>query len=158
MLLLREGADANPVLMSALKARGLTPIVVRDEPAAMLALAELSERQLGRRVLIVVEPSRWPRVDQLIDAVRGFHRAVHCWQFDAADGADPMLSRLASRGGSSGGDHGRDRHGPVGRIRKRTRPVDRLLVSAPGRELSTREVVTQQELTMLLGPAPGEAG
>jgi hypothetical protein len=32
------------------------------------------------------------------------------------------------------------------------------LVSAPGRELSTREVVTQQELTMLLGPAPGEAG
>ena len=48
--------------------------------------------------------------------------------------------------------------GPVGQIRKRTRPVDRLLVPAPGRQVSTREVVTQQELTMLLGPAPGEAG
>lgn len=46
----------------------------------------------------------------------------------------------------------------VGKIRKRTRTIDQLLVSTPGHELSTREVVTQQELTMLLGPAPGEAG
>jgi hypothetical protein len=156
--MLREDAVANPVLLRALTARGLTPTVVHDEPAAMLALAELSERQLGRCVLIVVEPVRWPRVDQLVDAVRGFHATVHCWQFDAAEGADPMLSQFEMGDEVVPRDQGQASLGPVGRIRRRTRPVDRLLVSAPGRELSTREVVTQQELTMLLGPAPGEAG
>lgn len=134
------------------------PTIVRDEPSAMVALAELADRQLSRRVLIVVEPSRWPRVDQLVQAVRGFHGSVYCWQFDAAEGADPMLSAFDPVRQAGPRDHGCGALGPVGRIRRRTRPVDRLLVSAPGRELSTREVVTQQELTMLLGPAPGEAG
>lgn len=158
MVLLREGVQANPVLLRALSARGLRPTVVHDEPAAMVSLADLSQRQLGRRVLIVVEPGRWPRVDQLVDAVRGFHGSVHCWQFDAADGAAPMLSQLEADDAKTHRGNGQAGLGPVGRIRRRTRPVDRLLVSAPGRELSTREVVTQQELTMLLGPAPGEAG
>ncbi len=158
MLLVREGSGVNPVLLQALSARGLTPTVVRDEPSAMVAMAGLAGRQLSRRVLIVVEPPRWQRLDQLVDAVRAFHGLVHCWQFDTAEGADPMLSRFESGNEAMDGGQGSGTLRPVGRVRKRTRPVDRLLVSAPGRELSTREVVTQQELTMLLGPAPGEAG
>ncbi|MEO0475434.1 MAG: hypothetical protein AAF085_05585 [Planctomycetota bacterium] len=152
VLLVREGTEASSVLLRALTARGLTPTIVHDEPGAMLALAEDAERRLARRVLIVIEPDQWARLGELAAAVRAFHTPVHCWQFDVTDGAVPKLSSLEADAGVDDG------HAPVGRIRKRARPVDRLLVSAPGRELTTREVVTQQELTMLLGPAPGEAG
>ena len=158
VLLVREGVEASSVLLRALTARGLTPTVVHDEPAAMVALAELVGQEFARRVLIVIEPLRWPRAGELVAAVRAFHHTVHCWQFDVAEGAVPMLSSYKGAGGAAGDDEDASGPGPVGRIRKRTRPVDRLLVPAPGREMSTREVVTQQELTMLLGPAPGEAG
>lgn len=123
----------------------------------MLALAALAHGGMARRVLIVVEPADWPRLEELLAAVGDYHGSAYCWQFDRSDGAAPMLSQLETvsyrfeQGPQTGAS-------PVGQIRKRTRPVDRLLVTAPGRELSTREVVTQQELTMLLGPVPGEAG
>lgn len=155
MVLVRDGGARCAVLLSALSARALPPVVVHDEPSAMVALAELAERDVARRVLIVVEPMQWGRVDQLADAVRAYHHAVYCWQFDLREGAEPMLSKLEMRSG----EMPRHEHpSVVGTIRKRNRPVDQLLVRAPGPELSTREVVTQQELTMLLGPAPGEAG
>ena len=149
VVLMREGSDRCAVLLRALSARGLSPVVVHDEPSAMVALAGLAQRDVGRCVLVVVEPSQWGRVDQLADAVRAHHGSVCRWQFDLRDEARPMLSPL---------DAASDEVSVVGKIRKRTRTIDQLLVPAPGRELSTREVVTQQELTMLLGPAPGEAG
>lgn len=158
-VVLMRGRDAGcDVLLRALSARGLSPQTVDDEPGAMLALAGLSHKGLARRVLIVVEPAQWSRLAELLAAVGDYHNSAYCWQFDARDGAGPMLSQLETvsyqfeQGPQVSGA------GPVGQIRKRTRPVDRLLVAAPERELSTREVVTQQELTMLLGPAPGEAG
>ena len=149
VVLMREGSDRCAVLLRALSARGLSPVVVHDEPGAMVALAELAQRGVGRGVLVVVDPSQWARVDQLVHAVRMHHGSVYRWQFDLRDEAEPMLSPL---------DSASDELSVVGKIRKRTRTIDQLLVSAPGQELSTREVVTQQELTMLLGPAPGEAG
>ncbi|MFK7789988.1 MAG: hypothetical protein AB8C95_10930 [Phycisphaeraceae bacterium] len=158
VVLMREGASGCAVLLSALSARGLPHEVVHDEPSAMLVLADLSRRGLVRRVLIVVEPTQWLRLDQLLSAVDDHHGSVYCWQFDNQDGADPMLSQIPrdsypfNQGGML------SESGPIGKIRKRARPVDRLLVPAPGHEETTREVVTQQELTMLLGPAPGEAG
>lgn len=157
---MRQQTPGCAMLLRALSARGLPAEVVHDEPGAMVALADLSRRELARQVLIVVEPMGWPRLDQLLKAVDDYHGSVYCWQFDSQDGADPMLSQMprasyrfdqADRGGEGLAS------GPVGQIRKRTRPVDRLLVPAPGREMTTREVVTRQELTMLLGPVPGEA-
>lgn len=158
VVLMREGASGCAVLLRALSARGLSPEVVHDEPGAMLALAMLSARADGLRVLIVVEPTRWPRLDQLLTAVQDYHRAAHCWRFDCESGASAMLSdMLKSSYRFVQGENGTATE-PVGRVRKRRRPVDRLLVSAPEREEAGRGVVTQQELTMLLGPAPGEAG
>lgn len=155
VVLMRGGEGRCAVLLSALSARGLAPVVVHDEPSAMVALAELAQRDVARRVLIIVEPMQWGRVDQLASAVRAYHREVYSWQFDSREGADPMLSKLDVAFDQAG----RSEHPSiVGKIRRRTRTVDQLLVPAPGQELSTREVVTQQELTMLLGPAPGEAG
>lgn len=146
------------VLLRALSARGLSPVTVHDEPGVMLALAGLADRGADRRVLIVVDPARWPRLDQLMEAVQEHHGSVYCWQFDQRDGAEPMLSQLDGAASQSRRNANRSGSSTVGHIRKRTRPVDRLLVTPVGQEQSTREVVTQQELTMLLGPAPGEAG
>lgn len=145
------------MLLRALSARGLMPELAHDEAGAMVALAGLAERRMARRVLIVVEPEAWTRLDQLMQAVCVYHTTVYCWQFDMRDGADPMLSQLDVSAYHSSLSDDPALVGPVGRIRRRTRPVDRLLVSPLGDEPSTREVVTQQELTMLLGPAPGEA-
>lgn len=151
---MRDRSGPCATLLEALSERGLSPVVVEDVPAVMVALAGFMQRGLQRRVLIVVEPGRWARLDELSSAVRSFHGPVHCWQFDTADRAQPMLSALRIAPDEQAGSE----TGPVGKIHKRTRSVDRLLVSAPGEPMSTREVVTQQELTMLLGPAPGEAG
>ena len=156
VVLMRAGVSSCSVLLSALSARGLSPDVVHDEPGAMLALAGFARQGLARRVLIVVEPGYWQRLDQLVDAVDTHYGAVYCWQFDHQDGASPMISQMPrSSYPFEQGGMGLESE-PVGAVRKRTRPVDRLLVSA--HEQTTREVVTQQELTMLLGPVPGEAG
>ena len=157
-MLMRERESGCDVLMRALSARGLTPTAVHDEPDVMMGLAALADRGAERRVLIVVDPARWQRLSQLVQAVHDFHGSVHCWQFDRRDGVQSMLSQLevTPEGHDQAGD--KSGVGPIGRIRKRNRPVDRLLVKPGREELATREVVTQQELTMLLGPAPGEAG
>lgn len=156
VVLMRGRSGHRETLLRALSARGLAPVIAEDEPAAMVALAGLSEQGLARRVLVVVEPRQWPRVDELTAAARRYHGPVHCWQFVAAGESGPRLSPLACSPEQQACD-GQD-PGTVGKIHKRTRAVDRLLVPAPDQALSTREVVTQQELTMLLGPAPGEAG
>eukprot|EP00752_Nemacystus_decipiens_P015794 g14104.t1 len=151
---MHRDVPGSAVLFNALSARGLSPVVVNDEPGAMVALAELLRRGVARCVLIVVDPSRWERLKDLSGAVRTHHGSVYCWQFDVREGAEPRLSVLDAGVGGSG----EAESSVVGKIRHRRRSVDDLLVQAPGRELTTREVVTQQELTMLLGPAPGEAG
>ena len=157
VVLMREDVSGCTVLLRALSARGLPPQVVRDEPGAMVALAGLMQRGTDRRVLIVVEPMAWPRLDELLTAVDDYCGSVHCWRFDNQDGASPMLSQIQQASYPFDQSANRTKAQPVGHIRKRKRTVDRLLVPAPGREESTRDVVTQQELTMLLGPVPGEA-
>lgn len=151
MVLLHDGAQGCSVLLRALSSRGLSVVVVNDEPSAMVQLSEWSKRGLSRRILIVVEPLRWERVGELAFAVRLHHGSVCCWQFDVQEGAELMLSVLDPA-------LGRGERSVVGKIRHRRRSVDEVLVQAPGGELSARGVVTQQELTMLLGPASGEAG
>jgi hypothetical protein len=150
-------------LLEALASRRVSCRVVHDEPAVMSLFAE---RPAGRRVLIVVEPGRCQRLAELICAVQAYHREVLCWQYAERDADRPRLKTLDQRfKGPAGGAHrvnnsprdGSDR-GPIGRIVTRRRAVDALLNKVPGRPLSTREVVTHQELTMLLGPVPGEAG
>lgn len=152
---MRHEAAGCGVLLRALASRGLAPEVVKDEPAAMLALAGTGRRGVERRVLVVVEPRQWGRLGELVAAVRTFHRGVYCWQFATQADAEPMLSPIEVAPGEA---DAHDVAGPIGVIRRRPRAVDQLLVSGSDRELSTREVVTRQELTMLLGPVPGEAG
>jgi len=153
-------------LLKALASRGLSSRVAHDEPAVMSLFAE---RPDGRRVLIVVEPGRWHRLAELVCAVSAYHSEVLCWQYAERGVDQPRLKSLDQRfkgpGLGSVGDarqtngqaHSEPDSGPIGRIVTRRRPVDALLNKVPGRPLSTREVVTHQELTMLLGPVPGEA-
>lgn len=148
---MRDGAEGCEVLLRALSARGLSPVVVNDEPSVMVQVSELSKQGLARQILIVVEPSGWERASELAFALRRHHGSVCCWQFDVREGAEPMLSVLDPALG--GGERS-----VVGKIRHRRRSVDDVLVQTPGRELPAGGVVTQQELTMLLGPASGEAG
>lgn len=144
--------SAPKALLNALASRGLAPSVVHDPPAVMTALAS---RPHGRRVLVVVEPGRWPRLAELIDAVGVYHGDVLCWQYTVPQGEVGRLSVLSVEGLAGG--EGSNGEGPVGQILGRRRPVDDLLVKVGSVEDSARDIITRQELTMLLGPAPGEA-
>lgn len=167
VVLVRPDAPTPVALIKALESRGLATRVAHDEPGAMTLFAE---RPTGRRVLIVVEPGQWQRMAELVCAVQAYHREVLCWQFVDQSGDTPRLKALDQRfqgpgpapvadaRGSNGRANGETDHAPIGRIVGRRRPVDALLNKVPGRPLSSREIVTQQELTMLLGPVPGEAG
>lgn len=151
-------APAPEALLKALVSRGMQVKVVVDEPGVMSALADRACEH--KRVLVVVEPGRWKRLAELICAVSQYHSDVLCWQYTAQGEAQPKLTTLDQRvsGPGSAGEAGARDSGPIGRIvGQRRRPVDKLLTRVPGQPLSTREVVTQQELTMLLGPVPGEA-
>ncbi len=158
VVLSRPQVAAPELLIRALKSRGLSVRLVHDEPSVMMLFAE---RSLGRRVLVVVDPPKWERLAELICAVHTYHGQVLCWQFSEQGNGQPRLKALDQRFSgpvqSDESDGDASDVGPVGRIVRR-RPVDALLTRVPGRPLSTREVVTQQELTMLLGPMPGEAG
>lgn len=171
LVLVPDGAAAPEALLKALGSRELSPGVVHDEPAVMAALAETGG---GRRVLVVVEPGRWGRLAELVNAVKTYHAGTLCWQYIECVGQgvrltmlDPAVVNGAGHGMNGAGQDGAGRSGagvaeqpmPAGQIvPRRRRPIDDLLVKVPGRQMSTREIVTQQELTMLLGPAPGEAG
>lgn len=159
LVLFEEGSRLPGQLMRALDARGLSAEVVRDEPGVMSGLSTLMG---SPRVLVVADPGRWLRLGELIRAVHTYHPDVFCWQFESGDGGGGRgmhVSELDKRYARANGEPAVDgQTGPVGQILGRRRAVDALLVKVPGRPLSTREIVTQQELTMLLGPAPGEAG
>lgn len=168
VVLSRPDLPKPAALINALESRGLAARLVHDEPSVMMLFAE---RPVGRRILVVVEPGRWDRLAELICAVQAYHREVLCWQFTERSDDQPRLKTLDQRFSGPGPSPVVDARspgpetdtqeadsGPVGRIVGRNRPVDALLNKVPGRPLSTREVVTQQELTMLLGPLPGEAG
>lgn len=156
LVLVPSKAQTPEALIAALSAKALLPRLVRDEPAVMEALSEMGA---GRRVLVVVEPKKWKRLAELVDALHTFYPGVLRWQFTGQADAQARLTMLQC---PQGGGHSEasvlEGDAPVGQILGRRRPVDDLIVKVPGRTLTTREVVTQQELTMLLGPAPGEAG
>ena len=154
VVMVRETAQAPNALLNALRSRGLPPVVAHDGPGVMTALAELDDR---RRVLVIVEPVGWVRLAELVQAVRTYHPDVLCWQFGDQDQGGQRLTLLDQSLSGPVFAGGMD-DGPVGHIGRRRRTVDQLLVKVPGRPLTSREIVTQQELTMLLGPAPGEAG
>lgn len=173
LVLVPPGQPEPTTLLSALAFRNIPARVVRDEPTVMMAFAD---RPLGRRILIVVEPGRWRRLAELICAVHAYHGEVLCWQLATNGDGRAKLARLdqhfsgpGPKPGSNGRPRAYDEGGdatngsehdtaPIGAIHRRRRPVDALITKIPGQPLSSREVVTQQELTMLLGPAPGEAG
>lgn len=162
VLLVPPEMDTPQALVRALGSRELSAKVVHDEPAVMEALSEMDE---ARRVLVVVEPDRWPRLAELVHAVRSFHGSVLCWQYKAVDDSPGRLSMLdhtlvmRPQAKKLDQDALESETGPIGQILgHRRRPLDKLLTRVPGRPLTSREIVTQQELTMLLGPAPGEAG
>lgn len=145
VVLVPRGGDAPGSLLGALSSRGFAVTVVGDEPGVMLALAELRGR---RRVMVVVEPGRCSRLDELLNAVRVYHGRVLCWRFSSDDGGAARLASFEVDRLLSEEDD---------RFASRDRRIDRLLVPAPGEPMSAGQIVTQQELTMLLGPASGEA-
>lgn len=144
--------DQPAPLIKALASRGFETVVVRDEPGVMVGL---SASPGDAPVLIVVEPNCWARLGELLHAVRVYHGGVRCWQYSRAEHAAGRLSSLEIE---LGGEPLGEGAGPVGQILNRHRAVEDLLVKLPEGPMAAHEVVTQQELTMLLGPVPGEAG
>lgn len=151
LVLVPESAEAPARLLQALTKRGLYPRTLRDEPSVMSVLAE---RVDDRRVLVVVEPGAWPRLGELILAVRTFHSDVLCWSYTESSGTQGRLISIPRDSFVQEAEQAEDLYQ---RTSHRRRPIVDLLNKVPDGPLSAREIVTQQELTMLLGPAPGEA-
>lgn len=179
----REGAVSG-ALLSALGKRGLSVHLVGDEPGVMVELASggcavvvavnppvwprLSElayavRQHYPRVLcwqFTEDESGVPRLKALdtdflgpkppSDPGPGQHGlAAAKWSGTLPAQAQADLRPSDTMNGGV--------VGPIGRIRGRRRLIDDLVIQAPHGPAPTNALVTQEELTMLLGPTPGEA-
>lgn len=161
--------------MPALTGRWDAVSVVSDEPGVM---EELSAGEVS--MLVVVEPDRWASLKPLALAVGQYFGHVLCMQFVESPAEDqprvtPLASRWLAAEGSIGEDSGAlldasaDGHATAddgsqedADAAKRRRNVSHLVVHVaeePGErspEVPT-SLVTEEELSMLLGPLPGEA-
>lgn len=151
---------ADPVaLVTALTRKGLTVQRVSHE---MQVMAELSAG--GVTLVVVVEPDAMMRVGELRDAVREHFPDVLCWKYAIqAAGKMPRLVSLDPPSNLKNSNVSPQKQvSPIGRIVGRRRTLDRLAVSVPGPSpldpLPPAKLVSDEELSMLLGPAPGEVG
>lgn len=179
----REGGVSGE-LLSALSHRGLAVHLVGDEPGVMVELAggdcavvvavdppvwpRLTElayaiRQHYPRVhcwQFVVSEGKGPQLSKLENEYLG-PRPPREHEGGGATGNAAAANRPAlanATGDPRYGTPGGSAVGPIGRIRGRRRLIDKMVVRAPQAPSPTGSLVTEEELTMLLGPNPGEAG
>lgn len=179
----REGGVSGE-LLAALSHRGLAVHLVGDEPGVMAELAggdcavvvavdpsawpRLAElayaiRQHYPRVhcwQFVVSQGKGPRLTKLENEYLGprpprEHAGGEATGHAATEDGSAIDNAAGDpRYGTPDGSA----VGPIGRIRGRRRLIDKIVVRAPQAPSPTGSLVTEEELTMLLGPNPGEAG
>lgn len=135
-------------LLRALSRRGLTVVLVTDPPRAMLELA-----RYGALALIVADPDRVSGAGELIEAVRVYRPRTVCWQY--------ANRKLAPINGHLGGVvlSGPDETTPTERLRADRQRLGDLVVQAQPRDPHDggEPLVSEEELSMLLGPMEGDA-
>lgn len=158
-------------LLAGLSRRGVSTAVV-SEPAA--AMVELARQATG--ALVVVEPEDHAWLDELIQALKTYHPRTVRWGYQSThlSGSPQLrpLSGCASIGKcDSPSDQADDREStaryivpdpksPLGRAQAQI-PRERvrsLVVKVHGTSDVDEPLISEEELSMLLGPVPEEQG
>jgi len=159
-----SGKAAPADLLGGLSRRGVRVVVV-IEPAGVMV--ELARQATG--MLVVVEPQSHPYLSELIRAVKSYYPKTVRWCYQAksgegqlcklngqanavANGALPTAQANPQAGEASQGN-------PLGRVH-RSGPHDRvrsLVVKVEAPDGLGEPLISEEELAMLLGPAPEDA-
>lgn len=173
LLLVGEAGAVPSSLVSALNRRGLETVILREAPEVMVELA--AEQHARRREtnsaadlqnplsLVIVEPEQQLHIDELRQAIDTYHPGTRCWRY-AAHGR-PGQASLQAFDAVSAADHARvpthastdarpDKNAaePTGFVRSADQRLRSVVVRLGGVE--TTPLVSEEELAMLLGPAP----
>jgi hypothetical protein len=159
------GNSAPADLLGGLSRRGVNVAVV-IEPARVMV--ELARQTTG--ALIVVEPGNQPYLSELIHAVKTYYPQTARWCYQARQApAEGQLSKLngqadaaASRSALQGSRQADDQvqGNPLGQVHRsglRDR-VRSLVVKVESPDGLGEPLISEEELAMLLGPAPGDGG
>jgi hypothetical protein len=178
VVLVGPSGSAPADLLGGLSRRGVCTTVV-TEPAA--AMVELARQTTG--ALIVIESDRLSWLDELIQAVKTYHPRTVRWGYRGYRGGrsedpsgNPQLSPLGddalkyAAGPQSERSNGHDDppryivpdpKSPLGRAQSQI-PRERvrsLVVKVPDFAGADEPLISEEELSMLLGPAPeGQGG
>lgn len=165
------GISAPTDLLGGLSRRGVSTVVV-TEPAK--AMVELARETTG--ILVVIEPDRQPWLDELIQAVKTYHPRTVRWGYRCVHHSDrPQLEPLSHHNGkpvtnampAHSHNVGTDKtpcyvvpdpRSPLGRVQSQV-PRERvrsLVVKVQDPGGLDEPLISEEELAMLLGPAPDE--
>ncbi|GAB4196100.1 MAG: hypothetical protein Kow00105_10270 [Phycisphaeraceae bacterium] len=169
VVLAGSGVSAPGDLLEGLSSRGVGVVVVSEPAYVML---ELAKRHTG--AVIVIEPGRQPWLEPLDQALRHYHPKTVRWCYlKPHNGQSARLLRLDAFMSSSppfgrSGNGSRDDalafprahpRSPLSRAQSQI-PRERmrsLLVKVPGQSGTTEPLISEEELSMLLGPMPKES-
>ncbi len=134
LVVLPTGGAAPAALLGALDQRGVEAVLFEDVAQVMVALA----RGEGA-VVIQVRPGELARSGELARAIERYYPGVSVWGYAPSAGAEGMPELVdvveAKTGETDGGVDWR-----------------RLLVKVPADRASAEPLVSEEELSMLLGP------
>ncbi len=170
-MLLGSGGAAPADLLSGLSKRGVSVTVVTGPAAAMV---ELAREPAG--ALIVVEPQRQTWLHEFIEALKHYHPRTVRWGYCKSGPSciaqlQPLEPRSNNhhsskdqRSNANGKDKPRyivpDPKSPLGRAQSQI-PRERvrsLVVKVQNSSEVDEPLISEEELAMLLGPGPDEAG
>lgn len=173
VVLVGSAGSAPADLLSGLSRRGVSTTVV-VEPAGVMV--ELAKENNG--ILVVVDPDNQPWLDDLIQAVRHYHpRTVRwCYRRPHPSGQAQLLPLTDRTHTGNGQNHPTpapvsepdvsahytlpNPRSPLGRVQSQV-PRERmrsLVVKVQGPTEVGEPLISEEELAMLLGPVPEEAG
>ena len=154
VVLVKPGGSAPRRLLSAVARRGAKATVVAEPPGVMVELA------VGPvEAVIIVEPAYQALLHELLDAVRTYYPGVKRWQFAASrDGEqavrEPMLAPIEARYESI--ESQEPTWQSVRRVQQRVGPLS-IKLPAGASETARSPLITEEELSMLLGSFDGSA-
>lgn len=171
VVLVGVSGSAPTDLLGGLSRRGVSTAVVSDPAAAMVALARQSAG-----ALVVVEPEEHAWLDDLIQALKSYHPRTVRWGYRSQHPSGiPQLQPLGEyapvepdqsqpvQPNGQGQAHRYivpDPKSPLGRAQAQV-PRERvrsLVVKVQGSSDVDEPLISEEELAMLLGPAPEELG
>lgn len=156
VVLVPKDTAAPEKLIAGLRGRGAEVCVAADAPAVMVELAA------GAAAVVLHEPERIIRVDELRDAIKKYHPKISHWQ-SGADAKGGVKLEAMKNGGKAGAMAREQAATPTKQAetpaQRSARPPTRVNGATGGRGKPASEdspLVTPEEMEMLLGPVEDE--